>query len=237
MHLGNNRVGSPGSSQSSLETVLWDFLRGWRAGCGRVCVKLGDYFGVILGELSCQGMPSTPHRLQKTMPSFSQVKKLLEISMLRLWVALPVLLLCVAHSAAFVKWLTPPHGSPVFSLSATWQLWHTKRFPWKAAPPTWHRYGTVGLGPGGRPQGKIHPSGLCQPRCVTAGGIRARRRRSQQPGSPVGGTALGRQGLLFTAVPSGKGCSAWSSKITTLPKDNCSRPSPTPSHHLSFWMF
>lgn len=37
--------------------------------------------GVISGDLSCPGVPSTPCRLQKTMPSFSQVNRLLEISL------------------------------------------------------------------------------------------------------------------------------------------------------------
>lgn len=124
--------------------------------------------------------------------------------MLQLWVALPVLLLSVTHSAAaFVKWLAPSHRSPVFSLAATWQPWHTKPSPWKAAPPPWHRCGTAGLGAAGRP--RKDPSGLCQPSRVTTGGNTSPQAEEPTARLSRGRNRLGKAGIAVHSCAFRKG--------------------------------
>lgn len=177
------------------------FSGGWRVGSGEGMCVAGRLFQGYFRTIKLSGRAINTMQLQKTMPSFIQVKRLLESSLWHaaLVVALPVLPLSVAHSAA-CSFSPLCRAFPFSHLAAAAH----KTLPVKgSAPAVAQVRRRWGLGAGGRPQ--EGPSGLCRPSCVTTGGKTRPQAEEPQPGSAVGGT---RQRVLLTAVPSGKGCSA-----------------------------
>lgn len=162
MHLGNDRVGSWGSSQSSLETVLWFFLgmegREWDGMCEVRRLFWGYFKRIKLSGCAINTTQATEnHALLH--PGEETVWKSACGVLHFVGGSSSSAAFCSPQCCVFVKWLAPSHR--VFPFSHLAAVAH-KTLPVKGSAPEVAQVRPSGAG-GWRAPGK-DPSGLCRRR-------------------------------------------------------------------------